>query len=403
MLKASMNLTFAGLIVLSLGIFTSISIGAISHILLALGIIALIIHDPKNYLEELLSRKHLVYSLSAFILAIIVSVLFNWTEIERPLKNILKAKYFLIPLLSIPTLSLLFKDHFSNKKLKILLYLFAIATTVATLSGIIGLYTGYNPLKFKAACHENRACGLYGMYMTYGYGISLFMVLSMGSIIYIKRIKEFVSPLLLIPVWIINLAGLILSYARGGWLGFFFGIPFFALKKNPKKFCLSVLFILISLVGAIAISPTLQTKFLTSREGSNNQRIAFYKTAIKAFQEKPIIGWGYKNYEPNVKALKKKYNIAYAHFGADAHNIFLEVMASTGIIGLFCFLYFLIVWGYEAYSGFTLVHLLSFPFIVSICISGMVQNIFGDGENLFFIMLVWSLLGAAPKERRQIA
>ena len=69
-------------------------------------------------------------------------------------------------------------------KIKFLIWAFLASTTIATVSGLIGLYTGFNPLKFKNACHPTRACGLYGMYMTYGYGINFFMVIVTGFLFY---------------------------------------------------------------------------------------------------------------------------------------------------------------------------------------------------------------------------
>lgn len=392
-----MNTVFAALIVLCLGIFTSISIGAVSHILMVLAIIFFLISKPSAFLSDLFEKKHLAYSSIAFIVAIILSVLFNWNDIERPLKNISKIKYFLIPLLSIPLLKMFFKEKMDNKKIKILVYLFLLATTVATISGLIGLYTGHNPLKFKAACHPTRACGLYGMYMSYGYGIAFFMIIISGLLLYSRKVF---SPVALGFSWLVNFAGMILSYARGGWLGFFLAAPFFFFKKSPKKFLVGSTLIILTVGSTIYFTPSLHHRFIEARQDSNNQRLAFFETAYVAFKERPIFGWGYKNFEPNVKELKKKYKIAYPDYGADAHNILLEVLASTGIVGFICFMYFLLAWLIEAYKGSSIIHKISFPFVVSVGISGQVQNVFGDGENLFLIMLIWSILAAFPGERR---
>lgn len=102
---------------------------------------------------------------------IVLSVLANTDSIVSPHKYIFKIKYFVLSLLDLPAYYYTLKDFMKNKSKKVLLNTFLIATTIATISGIIGLYTGFNPLKMKAACHEIRTCGLYGMYMTYGYGI----------------------------------------------------------------------------------------------------------------------------------------------------------------------------------------------------------------------------------------
>jgi O-antigen ligase len=240
------------------------------------------------------------------------------------------------------------------------------------------------------------------MYMTYGYGIALFTTLIAGLIIYKNYIKNWLSLKFLIPVFLTNLLGLFLSYARGGILGFILAFPFFFFKKNPKKFF--VIFLIInSLFGLLVFSvPSLKETFLSkSRSTSNMQRIAFYKTAIKAFKEKPILGWGYKNYEPNVKKLKLKYDIEFPEYGADAHNIFLEILASMGLVGFVAFLFFLGSWIKDAYSSKEIIHKIGFPFIMALLISGQVQNTFGDGENLFLIMLIWILMECLPKAEKK--
>lgn len=397
MQNLSKNLIFISLFLLAASIFTSISIAGVSHIFLALGTILYAYQNPSEYLKELDLKKPTRLALLLFIFAIILSVLFNWSEIEKPLKNIFKIKYFLIPLLSLPAIKDFLSKESSQKKPRLLVRVFLIATTVATLSGIIGLYTGFNPLKFKSACHETRACGLYGMYMTYGYGISLFTILASGLIIYSKQIKSWFSLKFLLPVALINFLGLILSYARGGILGFVLGLPFFFFKRNPKRF-VAIFLVVNSLFAIFVIStPSLKETFLSkSRSVSNMQRLGFYQTAIKAFQERPVTGWGYKNYEPNVKKLKVKYKIPYAYYGADAHNIFLEVLASMGLVGMAAFLFFLASWIREAYINEGIIHKIGFPFIMSLLISGQVQNTFGDGENLFLIMLIWILMETLP-------
>ena len=88
---------------------------------------------------------------------IVLSVLFNLDIVERPHKNIIRGKYFLIGFMSIFAFRETFKNYLDEKKIKIVIKLFLVASAVATISGIIGLYTGFNPLKFKPACHPTRA------------------------------------------------------------------------------------------------------------------------------------------------------------------------------------------------------------------------------------------------------
>lgn len=385
--KISLKLTYASLFILALGIFTSVSISAISHVLM---VIPGLYFFYKDFIKK---EKPIKLSGSSIFLLLMVgsialSIIFNLDILEHPLKNLLKIKYFIIPWLGVFAVQRLVDEDLTPEKKTILINTFLIATTVATVSGLIGLYTGFNPIKMKPACHETRACGLYGMYMTYGYGISLFAVL-MTSLVFLK--KNIVNRPLLYIATLFGVVGTVLSFARGGWLGYIAGVGAFFFKKNTKLFFISIVVSTALITGAFFTSSTVKD-MVNNRSESNDQRIAFYQTAIQAFKEKPIFGWGYRNFEPNVKEIKKKYNISYPDFGGHAHSNILEHLASTGVVGLICTLGFFITWLIESYKRKDLIGVLVFPFVVNFLTSGLFQYTFGDGENLFLIMGAWGIL-----------
>lgn len=376
------KLTYAGLIILALGVFTSVSATALSHIFLFVPGLYFGFRFFKNRDFKLSSHW---WAMAFLFLVSIFSVLMNWTDMPHPVKNIIKTKYFLIALISTFSFHYFKENYMTDKRIKVLINLFLLSTSIATISGLIGLWSGFNPLKFKAACHETRACGLYGMYMTYGYGISLFMVILTGVIVYKHRFVKWVRFEFLYLAWIINFVGLILSFARGGWIGFFCAIPFLFINHHVKKviglFLVGILFT----VGAYMGSQTVRD-MITKRSESNMQRIAFYKTAYMAFTERPLFGYGYRNFEPNVKKLKRRYDIGWPEFGGHAHNNALEHLASTGALGFIGFIVFCLLWLKNTYNEPIL-----FAFVMSFCMSGLFQYTFGDGENLFFILGIFSL------------
>lgn len=379
------KLVYFGLIVLSIGIFTSVSFSAVAHILL---IIPGIYYFSYWIKERDFTPKKSVIALGAMIIICWLSVIVNWSEIDNPFRNIFKTKYFVISFLSY------FSFHYARKKFltednkRNIFVLFLVATTIATLSGLIGQLTGMNPLKMKAACHETRNCGLYGMYMTYGYGISLFMVLMTGIVIYREKFEQYLNRKWLYAIWFINFIGLLTSMARGAWIGFFLAIPFFFFKRNKKLFISVFLVGLVSVLATITFNENVSQMFL-ERGTSNGQRMQHWRTAITATYEKPMLGWGYKNFESIMISIKRKYWIHGYNDGANhAHNNIIEHLASTGILGALAFLSFLILWLRETYRD----HEVLFPFVVSFIVSGMTQYTFGDGENLFLIMTIFSLI-----------
>jgi O-antigen ligase len=374
------RITFAALIVLACGIFTSVSFSALSHVFL---LISGTYFTKRWLLKRDLPIKKSWWALVGVMVVCWFSVLANWSEIDQPIKNIIKTKYFLVALLSYFSFGYFKRDFLNHKRTAILLKLFLFATTLATISGLVALKTGFNPIKMKDACHATRACGLYGMYMTYGYGISLFMVLMTGMLLNLKLFKKWIAPHWIIIAYGINFLGLVFSFARGAWLGFMIALPFFFLKKQPRKFFMTAL-IALFIFGISFISPKVRDVFL-NRSVSNMQRIAFYKTALTVFKEKPLLGYGYRNFEQQVPVLKERYNIEYPERGGHAHNNVLEHLASTGLVGAIAFILFLGLWLGEAYHKSWL-----FAFVISFITSGMVQYTFGDGENLFLILSMFS-------------
>lgn len=384
-------LTLASLYVIATSLFTSNSISALHHILIFI---------PACYFTYEAIKKdewNLPWSwwaLGALLDICIVSVLVNTDIIDRPMNSIFRTKYFLITLMMIYPLRALFQEYLTSKHIRNLLWLILISTSIASLSGIIALYSGFNPLKMKPSCHPERACGLYGMYMTYGYGIALFMVINVGLWLNRSKIKNLVPTWLITTSLVINGSGMILSYARGAWIAFVVAVPFYFYKKHKKAF-ISTLAAGTLLSGlAVLFVPSVNKMFL-DRSGSNDQRMAFWKASIKAFEERPILGFGYKNFEPHSKELKIKYGLDHTHSGGHAHNNFLEHLASTGAMGLIMLLLFHWLWLKESYQREDLIAQVSFPFVVAFVTSGMVQYTFGDGENLFLIMGLFALFHAA--------
>ena len=380
------RLTWISLLLLAMGIFTSITFSTLSHLFI---LFPAFYFAYKDFSFKNLSKSWI--SLFFLILIILASILFNRSNINDPLHLSMKTKYFILALLGVFAYRAMFKIFLNDKKKKYLLHVFLIVTTLATLSGIIAVYTGFNFLRWKEACHPTRACGLYGMYMTYGYGISLFMTLLTGMFIYRKKINHIISKNFIVVIWMINLLGLFLSYSRGAWIGFVISIPFFFLKVR-RLFCACFACIGIVILLSFFFSEKVQETFLSPRRiTSNLERISLWQAAVKAFQENPVLGKGHRQFEAESRRIKEQYDLPYKQFGGNAHNNFMEHLASTGLLGLIMLFLFHIFWFKEMYKRDDILASIVGPFIISFFISGQFQYTFGDGENLFLIMAVWAL------------
>ena len=87
------RLTFTSLLVLAAGVFTSVTFSALAHLLLFLPSIYFFFRDFSKY-----PPSKSWWSLTAVVLVIWISVLFNWQEVEEPGEKNFKKQIFFIGL-----------------------------------------------------------------------------------------------------------------------------------------------------------------------------------------------------------------------------------------------------------------------------------------------------------------
>jgi O-antigen ligase len=377
--KTFIFLIYGSLIVLVLGLLTSMTLLAFSHILL---IIPVLYFLPKaNYKAFPKSA----WSLLALTIGIILSVIVNQDIALEGLKPIFKAKYFLFGFLSISPLAWFFMGRNNDKRISVLLYSFCIATTVATSAGLIGMKTGYLPLLMTPA-DQVRNGGVFGMMMNYAHNLSYFLIIVVGLLINRNRISKYINIKFLSAVLVINLVGFYMTFSRGAWLGFLAGIPFYFFKKNKRLFFYSLFGIFIA--GAITYFVAGRAMY---RPDYDATRVGQWQASIAAFKERPVLGYGYLNFEKHSVELKKRYNLLMPDFRGHAHSNFLEILSTTGAIGFIAFISWLFFWSLEMFKRDDFISGIGLAFIVTFIIGGATQSTISLGINLFFIMWAYVL------------
>jgi O-antigen ligase len=167
----------------------------------------------------------------------------------------------------------------------------------------------------------------------------------------VQRIKKS-SKLLFIGLMIVGFANVIISASRGPFLFMVFCILFslihyiYSQRKNLKKFIYSILifFIILTIFRTVILSfaskydITLFQRFETLLESRKNaekeERDYLFTSAVDQFISNPIIGDQYVLKDGN----------------GYPHNIAIEVLMSTGIIGGFFFLITLLIVLYKIYK-----------------------------------------------------
>lgn len=142
-------------------------------------------------------------------------------------------------------------------------------------------------------------------------------------------------------------------------------------------------------------SPTVSSRFERAAEGDLAGREAIYPAAWRMYLEKPLIGWGpsANKTELATRLVERQYRQQ-----RDTHNIVLEVLTSTGLLGAFPFLMgtFLCVWAaWRSRQG--RYGMMPLALTASILAGNMAHNYIGF--KLHWVILAFALASAADAER----
>jgi putative inorganic carbon (hco3(-)) transporter len=154
----------------------------------------------------------------------------------------------------------------------------------------------------------------------------------------------------------VNSACLILTYSRGGWIGFvvamfaflmllvfWYSIQFPAFWRTWSLPILLGSLITTVLLAVLFVPPVrdrVLSMFVGREDSSNNFRINVWAAVVEMIRDRPILGIG-----PGNNAFNKIYPLYMRpRFSAlSAYSVILEVAVETGFIGLGCFLWLLLV------------------------------------------------------------
>ena len=163
---------------------------------------------------------------------------------------------------------------------------------------------------------------------------------------------------LALTMFFVNTTCLVLTYSRGGWVGF--SVVIFVLMvllwywlsaravlpRRLRSFFLGILVLLLLLaVGFVMLFEPVRERFFSMFAGrgdsSNNFRINVWTAVLQMIRARPLLGIGLGHGAFNSIYPLYQQN---PHFSAlSAYSIVLEVAVETGLIGLFSFIWLLVV------------------------------------------------------------
>jgi len=214
--------------------------------------------------------------------------------------------------------------------------------------------------------------------------------------------KNWLSRIAALGLGLIMLAALAVTYSRGAYIGLVLALGLFAVLRDRR-------FVLLGVVGLFllpfVLPPSVINRFASIgnlQDTSSSYRISVWLGSLRIAKDFWPSGIGL-GIEP-FKLIYPKYSLtaAYAHH---SHNIYIELLIETGIVGFILFLSMLVVFYKEIFAGFykTRDRFIS-TFMIAVgagltgyLAQGMVENIWYNYKVLmsFWVMLA---LGMAARE-----
>ncbi|MEO0203083.1 MAG: O-antigen ligase family protein [candidate division WOR-3 bacterium] len=237
---------------------------------------------------------------------------------------------------------------------------------------------------FKSFWDEtNHFIGTFGHKLVASGVFSMFTVLFFCAFLYFQRIY--------IISFLTSFISLILTFSKSYIpITIFILILIFISKyRNLKIFIITII--------TFALLSILLLKFNSKFSKSFDLRIKFYEAGIETFSKSPIYGVGYSHISDYLEDYVKKGNIDnYAH----THNIYIDNLAETGILGFFIFLIMLIYFAFKylkrGYEKNKFISISVGWIIILIMISGFFEK---NLDRALIDLILFSLMGLANSEK----
>jgi O-antigen ligase len=285
-------------------------------------------------------RHQISKSILIFSLIGLVSLLINLTWLQP--KELLAASFYLVRWVSYAAFAGIVWQFDEKFKKKLMAFLFFDGVFIVV-AGFLQ-YFFFNSLKsFLYLGWDEHMHRIFSVFLDPNFAGAFFVLffLFLVAAFYQHLQKRQKQEMLLVGiVLILTLIAIFLSFSRGALLSLIVGgATFFILIRKTK--------LLLALLGVMAlyvviVSPQFYDENMNLfRTASSEARIANDQTAFRFIHDRPLLGIGFNAY----RYAKEAYGIqmgwvkAPSHADAGVDNSFIFVLATTGIIGFFAYLW----------------------------------------------------------------
>jgi len=168
--------------------------------------------------------------------------------------------------------------------------------------------------------------------------LNLCIFLAIGKLLNLKRDRQ---KVVMIGVIFILCCALLFTFSRGGWAGFLFGLIYMLYKSNTLKktivLILPILLIFILFWGGIIkeVTSARLISYVHPQEDPAFQErlILWHATTKEIILGNPVLGVGIGNSAEALDELSHYYPVKFQYI----HNLYFNILAELGIIGLILF------------------------------------------------------------------
>jgi len=272
-----------------------------------------------------------------------------------------QTRFFVLQMFALTAwLALLYRYVSSERRIRILVYTILGIAVVSALFGILRQATQHQTGFVLPLLRQNQGYGqfvnknhfAYLMEMAFGLGIG--MAIANG----IKRDRLMIYVALLLPIW----TALVLSNSRGGILAMLVQIVSAALLLSSRSLSVLRAVLLVVLVVGVLLGTfwvggdRLASNFenasreLNPIEAAGVSRNEIWRATLKMFAAHPIAGVGLGGYWIGITAYHDASGLMTPQ---EAHNDYLELLSSGGLIGFAIDVWFAVVVIREARRNFS--------------------------------------------------
>ncbi|MDD4476975.1 MAG: O-antigen ligase family protein [Patescibacteria group bacterium] len=237
-------------------------------------------------------------------------------------------------------------------------------------------------------------------------GIYLAVLLVLGLTMYLRE-NNFKIKILISFGQLIILSGLLLSFSRGAWLAALVGaaaVWAVVLLKKEKIPCVKenifkqfIFYAFIVIIFFFAFKPLFFTRFdFTNRLESMSilTRESQVKESLEIWKNHPFFGVGLGNY--TLTLYQKKSNLPVWQY-QPVHNMYLMILAETGIVGFLIFMTFLFLIAKNVFKS----NILFLPVLATLFVGGFFEYFyFGLCVGILFW---WAVVGLGIVDKNQIS